>query len=45
MPTAYRQIALPFAVGVAVLISVVMTVMEIRRFRQARALASIERAG
>jgi hypothetical protein len=45
MPLAYRHVALPFAASVAVLVLVVSSVVEIRRFRQAKALAAIERAG
>jgi hypothetical protein len=44
MPFAYRNVALPFAEGMAVLVWIAATVVEIRRFRQAKALAAIERA-
>ena len=43
MPIAYRQVALPFAMAMALLVLVVTTVVEIRRYRQAKALAVIER--
>jgi hypothetical protein len=45
MPIAYRHVALPFAASMAVVVLIVASVVEIRRFRQARALAAIERAG
>lgn len=45
MPAAYRHIALPFAGVMALLVLITTTVVEIRRFRQAKALAAIERAG
>jgi hypothetical protein len=44
MPIAYRQVALPFAMAMALLVLIVATVVEIRRYRQAKALAAIERA-
>jgi hypothetical protein len=44
MPIAYRHIALPFAAAMALVVLIAATVVEIRRFRQARALAAIERA-
>lgn len=44
MRFAYRQVALPFAMAMALLGLVVTTVVEIRRYRQAKALAAIERA-
>jgi hypothetical protein len=44
MPFAYRNVALPFAEAVAVLVLIAVTLVEIRRFRQAKALAAIERA-
>jgi TRAP-type C4-dicarboxylate transport system permease small subunit len=44
LPIAYRQIALPFAMAMALLVLVAATVVEIRRYRQAKALAAIERA-
>jgi hypothetical protein len=42
---AYRHIAPPFAVGVGAIVLVLSLMMEIRHYRQAKALASIERAG
>jgi hypothetical protein len=42
---AYRHIAPPFAVGVGAVVLVLSLMMEIRHYRQAKALASIERAG
>ena len=44
MPIAYRQVALPFAMAMALLVLVASAVVEIRRYRQAKALAAIERA-
>jgi hypothetical protein len=41
----YRHIAAPFAVGVGAIVLVLSLIMEIRHYRQAKALASIERAG
>ncbi len=41
----YRHIAAPFAVGVGAVVLVLSLMMEIRHYRQAKALASIERAG
>lgn len=43
MRIAYRLIALPAAVGAGVAILVTMLVMEIRRYRQTKALSVIER--
>jgi zinc transporter ZupT len=43
MPIAYRHIALPFAAGIALVVMIAATVVEIRRFQQAQALAAIER--
>ena len=43
MRIAYRHLALPFAIAMALLVLIVATVVEIRRFRQAKALAAIER--
>jgi hypothetical protein len=43
LPFAYRHIAFPFAISVGVIVLVVMLVMEVRNYRQRRALASIER--
>jgi ABC-type dipeptide/oligopeptide/nickel transport system permease component len=42
---AYRKVAFPTAVIVALIVLVVSLTMEIRRYRQEKALASIERAG
>ena len=42
---AYRHIAPPFAVGVGAVVLVLSLMMEVRHYRQAKALASIERAG
>jgi len=44
MTLAYRHIALPFAVVAGSIILVLALVMEIRHYRQAKALAAIERA-
>ena len=45
MPYAYRYVAFPFAISVGVMVLVLSLAMEIRHYRQRRALASIERAG
>jgi len=45
MTGAYRHIAAPTAIAAAVIALVSATVLEVRRYRQARALAGIERAG
>jgi hypothetical protein len=45
MPYAYRYIAFPFAISVGVIVLVLSLTMEIRHYRQRKALASIERAG
>ncbi len=42
---AYRHIAFPFAITVGALVLVVMLVIEVRNYRQRKALAEIERAG
>ncbi|HYL15091.1 MAG TPA: hypothetical protein VEV41_18775 [Terriglobales bacterium] len=42
---AYRSIAAPCAAGVAVIVLLLSLAMEIRHYRQAKALSSIERAG
>lgn len=42
---AYRHIAPPFAIGVSAVVLVLSLMMEIRHYRQSKALASIERAG
>ena len=41
---AYRHIAFPFAISVGAIVLVTMLVIEIRNYRQRRALAGIERA-
>jgi hypothetical protein len=43
MTTAYRHIALPIAAGASVLALIAASVMEVRRYRQTKALAEIER--
>ncbi|MGB6678980.1 MAG: hypothetical protein WBE44_19960 [Terriglobales bacterium] len=43
MPIAYRHIALPVAAVVAAVTSISASVIEIRRYRQTKALAEIER--
>jgi TRAP-type C4-dicarboxylate transport system permease small subunit len=43
MPIAYRYIALPVAAVVAAVTLISASVMEIRRYRQTKALAEIER--
>ena len=43
MTIAYRQIALPVAAVAGAIILISASVMEIRRYRQSRALAEIER--
>ena len=42
---AYRHIAGPFAIGVGAVVLVLSLTMEVRHYRQAKALAAIERAG
>jgi hypothetical protein len=44
MTFAYRHVALPMAAMVAVIVFVSAVLMEVRHYRQARALAQIERA-
>lgn len=44
LPFAYRHIAFPFAIAVGAIVLVLSLVMEIRNYRQRRALAGIERA-
>ena len=39
---AYRHIAFPFAIGVGAIVLVVMLAVEIRNYRQRKALAAIE---
>jgi hypothetical protein len=43
MTHAYRHIALPFATFVALAVLIAATFIEVRRYRQAKMLASIER--
>lgn len=45
MAFAYRQIAAPVAMVVGAIVLVLSLVLEVRHYRQAKALASIERAG
>jgi len=42
---AYRHIAFPFAITAGAIVLVVMLTVEIRSYRQRKALAAIERAG
>jgi len=44
MTVAYRDVALPVAIVAAVVILVTSFVMEVRRYRQEKALVEIERA-
>ena len=44
LPFAYRHIAFPFAIGVGAVVCVMSVAMEVRNYRQRRALAGIERA-
>lgn len=44
MTAAYRDVALPLAIVAAVVILVTSFVMEVRRYRQEKALVEIERA-
>jgi TRAP-type C4-dicarboxylate transport system permease small subunit len=44
LPFAYRHIAFPFAITVGAVVLIVSLVMEIRNYRQRKALAAIERA-
>ena len=44
LPFAYRHVAFPFAVGVGGVVFVMSVVMEVKNYRQRRALAGIERA-
>ena len=44
MTIAYRHIALPAAIVVGIIVLVSATVMEIRHYRQSKALAEIEQA-
>src|SRR5262249_14067668 len=43
LPFAYRHIALPIAIAAAAVVLVWATIIEVRQYRQARALAAIER--
>jgi hypothetical protein len=45
MTEAYKYVAAPTAMAAAVIVLVSATVVEVRRYRQAKALAGIERAG
>jgi uncharacterized BrkB/YihY/UPF0761 family membrane protein len=45
MTHAYRHVAIPVALTVAVVTAISMTVIEVRHYRQAKALAGIEQAG
>lgn len=42
LPFAYRHIAFPFAITVGAIVLIVSLVMEIRNYRQRKALAAIE---
>jgi len=44
MTVAYRHVALPTAAGIAVVALIAMTIVEVRNFRQAKALTAIARA-
>jgi len=44
MAAAYRDVAAPVALVAAVIVLISATVVEIRRYRQAKALAAIERS-
>ncbi len=44
LPLAYRHFALPVAVVIGLVALAVASVQEVRHYRQARALAAIERA-
>ena len=45
MKVAYRHVALPVAIIVALIALVSAVILEVRNYRQAKALAEIERAG
>jgi hypothetical protein len=45
MRIAYRHIALPMALGAGGIVFVLAVMMEIRHYRQAKALSAIERLG
>ncbi len=44
LPFAYGHIAFPFAMTIGAIVFVVSLTVEIRRYRQSRALSAIERA-
>jgi TRAP-type C4-dicarboxylate transport system permease small subunit len=44
MTLAYRHVAVPVAAGIAAIVLISAMIMEIRRYRQAKTLAQIERA-
>jgi TRAP-type C4-dicarboxylate transport system permease small subunit len=44
LPYAYRHVAFPFSLTVGAIVLIVSLVVEIRNYRQRRALDSIERA-
>jgi len=44
LPFAYRHVAFPFAISVGAVVLMVMLVIEIRNYRQKKALDAIERA-
>jgi len=44
LPFAYRHIAFPFAVSAGAIALVLFIVMEVRHYRQRKALSSIQRA-
>ncbi len=45
MTEAYRDVAFPVAVSVGSIVLITASIIEIRHYRQAKALASIENAG
>jgi len=45
MPYAYRYVAFPIAISVGVIVLALSLAMEIRHYRQRKALAAIEREG
>jgi uncharacterized BrkB/YihY/UPF0761 family membrane protein len=45
LPFVYRRIALPIAVAVGVLAVFIFGAIEVRRYKQSKALAAIERMG
>jgi ABC-type spermidine/putrescine transport system permease subunit I len=45
MRVAYRQVALPMALVAGSVILILATIMEVRQYRQAKALSAIERMG